>query len=507
MNYSKKTLSILGGGKFGSALAYGFSTTHNICIWSRSGSSNEEKIITNKNVWITENFVNAILHSDVIMIAISVANIENCFEDIFKSIINNTTYQKFYEIFKQKHFIICSKGITKNGLLSKVLLNIFGKFNLKFKSIGILGGANFSIDILNNSIVFADISAIFFEDLFKIYHYSDNIAYTNIINNIFHEVAIVNDNSAKLQKDLINYFAHNAQLEEQNTKQHHTLYSKNTNIQSSFLFKSYDGNIFQCQLAGALKNIYAILSGITRGLNLINLSTNNQHRTSPLENEIQNISKSFFSGIFVNFFQEMIAFSDFYLWNDFFETKFLHNNDQKSSNICLNNTPTSDNKNIFFFMTYNGIKIDSNIIDNTKQQNFNYNFIKNQEKISTSYPFLSYSGLADFYATCTSKNSRNYKLGILISKFLNKIFANYSNNLNIISTLIETNEYKDIIDNSECEGLNTIKTIKNQINLDRLHDYKYINFLALIYQVIYEDFSQKTIDNLIKRIKEILFFI
>lgn len=176
-------ISILGGGSFGSAIAHVLAKSFNlqsssselssseslnkqlcgsqlsreqsykisseIYVWSRSGKMKNrcmkcEAEITKENILYSDNLVNAILFSDVIVIAVSVNAVRECMERIVCVLKENSLMNEM----SKKHLVIASKGLTANGVLTDVICDVLNSKNASCESISMMAGANFAADML-----------------------------------------------------------------------------------------------------------------------------------------------------------------------------------------------------------------------------------------------------------------------------------------------------------------------------------------------------------------------
>lgn len=138
-------ISILGTGAYGLALASIFEENNNtVVMWTKFEEEKNELILNRftpklpgfilpENIEITTNFDECILNSDLIVIAVPTAFVNDISMMLNKKIKNN------------QHICIASKGIEQDSckFVCEVVEN-----NTKSKNIGIISGPSFAIDVV-----------------------------------------------------------------------------------------------------------------------------------------------------------------------------------------------------------------------------------------------------------------------------------------------------------------------------------------------------------------------
>lgn len=141
----KMKISILGTGAYGLALASIFEENkNNVVMWTKFEEEKNELILNRftpklpgfilpKDIEITTNFDECILNSDLIVIAVPTAFVNDVSIMLNKKIKNN------------QHICIASKGIEQNSckFVCEVVEN-----NTNSKNIGIISGPSFAVDVV-----------------------------------------------------------------------------------------------------------------------------------------------------------------------------------------------------------------------------------------------------------------------------------------------------------------------------------------------------------------------
>lgn len=131
-------ITILGCGAFGTALSQMFKENNcNITMWSKFEKEILERKKQYSNLTFTSNLNNAILNTDLLVIAIPIEFLEN-------------TIIELKDIYNNQDILIASKGISQNN--NMFATQIIEKY-LKVTNIGIISGGTFAEDMINKKIM------------------------------------------------------------------------------------------------------------------------------------------------------------------------------------------------------------------------------------------------------------------------------------------------------------------------------------------------------------------
>lgn len=137
-------ITILGGGAYALALAYQFNKKNKVTIWTKieeeylelKNERTNKKVLPDfkleQNIKVTRNFENAIVNSDIIVVAVPAQYVDNIACEMQK-------------IVKKSQFIcIASKGIERDTCLFPI--DVYKKYN-KTKRVALLSGPSFAKDL------------------------------------------------------------------------------------------------------------------------------------------------------------------------------------------------------------------------------------------------------------------------------------------------------------------------------------------------------------------------